>query len=133
MSLTPDQIESIKQEAERLEKWAGNIYFDYSPHIVRLSPSYGMVQVVLLLFKEMSDVAEKIRWDYKTLDQLFYDVCNLSREPITNDNDRIKLQVLGDYAIGCAYRIANDLRYIAKVAELKEELKPKPSDIKNST
>jgi len=106
MSLTPSQIRAIKQEAERLEKWAETISFSYSPTIMRFSPSYGTDQMILSLLKEMPAVGEKIRKDYNIFDQFFQDVCNRYRKPIITDGDKDELQILEDTAIGCARQIA---------------------------
>ena len=117
MSLTRDEIAVIEQEATRLEKWADNVSFSYSPTVVRFSPSFGTEQMILSLLKEMPAVGAKIQKDYKVLDQVFADACKQFRKPMTTEGDEEERQILTNTARGCARQIAGELRHITRMAE----------------
>ena len=116
MALTPDQIKSIEQEATRLKGWADKLSFNYSPTVVKLSPSFGTDKIVLWLLKEMSAVGQKIQKDYRVLDQSFQEADSRSRKPISNEDEAAEFDNLVNIVRGAAYQLAEDLQEIAQTA-----------------
>ena len=121
MSLSKDEIAVIEQEAARLEKWADEVSFSYSPTVVRLSPSYGTSKMILSLLKEMPAVGEKFQKDYNMLDEFFADACKQFRKPMTTEGGAEERQFAANTATGCARQIAKELRHIARIAKSEEQ------------
>lgn len=116
MALTSDEIKSIEQEVARLEGWADKLSFNYSPTVVKLSPSFGTDKIVLCLLKEMPAVGQKIQKDYRVLDQLFQEADSRSRKPISNGDEAAEFDNLVNTVTGAAYQLADNLLEIVHIA-----------------
>jgi hypothetical protein len=121
----------IEKLAEKLQKWADNLSYDYSSTFIRFAPDLGQKEVILRLLSEKPMPGQKVEEGFKLLQEKVCVLNSWLTKPITetecNEEFRPRIDEVGIIA----YDLVETLKKIAEEArkERKRQIIKRIRDI----